>query len=162
MGLSHGDAEKLMSEGWLFDWSILHSNGYEIYELLIKGSDECQGLIALKHIRDQLYTHVDAVEYAICFGESMPDSRLTEPHLALAELKRVTKSGGKIIIPTYINMSKGSGTIAVKFIEKLGASFKRQFSLESYKQFFADMGYSDIEYEVVNGRMPCVIAVIKN
>ena len=87
---------------------------------------------------------------------------LPEPHLAIAELKRVTKSGGKIIIPTYINMSKGSGTIAVKFIEKLGASFKRQFSLESYKQFFADMGYSDIEYEVVDGRMPCAIAVIKN
>lgn len=151
-----------MSEGWLFDQSIPHSNGYAIYELLIKGSDECQGLIALKHIRDQLYTHVDVVESAIRFGESMPDSRLTEPHLALAELKRVTKLGGKIIIPTYINMSKGSGTIAVKFIEKLGASFKRQFSLESYKQFFADIGYSDIEYEVVDGRMPCAIAVIKN
>ena len=45
-----------MSEGWLFDWSIPHSNGYEIYELLIKGSDECQGLIVLKHSRDQLYT----------------------------------------------------------------------------------------------------------
>ena len=59
-------------------------------------------------------------------------------------------------------MSKGSGTIAVKFIEKLGASFKRQFTLESYKQFFADMGYSDIESEVVDGRMPCALAVIKN
>ena len=36
----------------------------EIDGLLIKGSDECQGLIALKHIRDQLYTHVDVVESA--------------------------------------------------------------------------------------------------
>lgn len=53
-----------MSEGWLFDWSVPHSNGYEIYELLIKGSEERQGLIALKHIRDQLYTHVDIVESA--------------------------------------------------------------------------------------------------
>ena len=34
--------------------------------------------------------------------------------------------------------------------------------LESYKQFFTDMGYSDIEYEVVDGRMPCAVAVIKN
>ena len=56
----------------------------------------------------------------------------------------------------------GTGTIAVKFIEKLGASFKRQFDLESYKQFFTDMGYSNIEYEVVDGRMPCAVAVIKN
>ena len=62
--ITKADAEKLKAEGWLFDWSIPHSNGYEIYELLIKGSDECQGLIALKHIRDQLYTHVDVVESA--------------------------------------------------------------------------------------------------
>ena len=87
---------------------------------------------------------------------------LPKPQLALAELKRVTKQDGKIIIPTYINMSKGTGTIAVKFIEKLGASFKRQFDLDSYKQFFADMGYSNIEYEVVDGRMPCALAIIKN
>lgn len=62
--ITKADAEKLMAEGWLFDWSIPHSNGYEIYELLIKGSEERQGLIALKHIRDQLYTHVDVVESA--------------------------------------------------------------------------------------------------
>ncbi len=86
---------------------------------------------------------------------------LPEPEKALEELKRVTKTGGTIIIPTYINMSKGTGTIAVKFIEKLGASFKRQFNLESYKQFFADMGYSDVTYEVVDGRMPCAVAVIQ-
>lgn len=60
--ITKADAQQLMQEGWLFDWSIPHSNGYEIYELLIKGSEERQGLIALKHIRDQLYTHVDIVE----------------------------------------------------------------------------------------------------
>ncbi len=87
---------------------------------------------------------------------------LPEPEKALSELKRVTKSGGTIIIPTYINMSKGSGTAAVKFIEILGANFKRQFDFESYKQFFADMGYSDVTYEVVDGRMPCALAIIKN
>ena len=87
---------------------------------------------------------------------------LPEPGKALAELKRVTKPGGTIIIPTYINMSKGSGTAAVKFIELLGANFKRQFDFESYKQFFTDMGYSDVTYEVVDGRMPCALAVIKN
>jgi ubiquinone/menaquinone biosynthesis C-methylase UbiE len=87
---------------------------------------------------------------------------LPEPEKALSELKRVTKPGGTIIIPTYINMSKGSGTAAVKFIELLGANFKRQFDFESYKQFFTDMGYSDVTYEVVDGRMPCALAVIKN
>ena len=85
---------------------------------------------------------------------------LPEPDKALRELFRVTKSGGKIIVPTYINMSKGTGKVAVKFIEKLGANFNRQFDLESYKKFFADMGVTGVEYFVVEGRMPCAIAVM--
>ena len=85
---------------------------------------------------------------------------LPEPRKALDELTRVVKPGGKIIIPTYINMSKKSSGFAVKFIEKLGADFKRQFEIESYKQFFCDMGYEDVEYSVIEGRMPCAVAVI--
>ena len=85
---------------------------------------------------------------------------LPEPEKAMHELERVVKPGGKIIIPTYINMSKSTGTVAVKFITLLGADFKRQFDLDSYKRFFADMGYEDVEYHVVDGRMPCAIAVI--
>lgn len=85
---------------------------------------------------------------------------LPNPEQALHELERVVRPGGQIIIPTYINMSKGTGTAAVKFITLLGADFKRQFDLESYKQFFADMGYENVAYHVVEGRMPCAIAVI--
>ena len=85
---------------------------------------------------------------------------LPEPEKALQELERVVKPGGKIIIPTYINMSKGTGTIAVKFITLLGADFKRQFNLDSYKKFFEGNGYTGVEYYVVDGRMPCAIAVI--
>lgn len=86
---------------------------------------------------------------------------LPEPEKALQELERVVKPGGLIIIPTYINMSKGTGRVAVKFLEKLGADFKKQFDLESYEQFFKNMGYEEVEYTVVEGRMPCAIAVIK-
>lgn len=85
---------------------------------------------------------------------------LPEPSKALAELERVVKPGGKIIIPTYINMSKQSAGLAVRFIELLGADFKKQFDFASYKDFFHDMGYKDVEYSVVEGRMPCAIAVI--
>ncbi len=85
---------------------------------------------------------------------------LPNPETAMHELERVTKPGGKIIIPTYINMSKRTGVVAVKFITMLGADFKRQFDLDSYKKFFEDMGYENVEYYVVEGRMPCAIAVI--
>ena len=85
---------------------------------------------------------------------------LPEPEKALRELERVVKPGGKIIIPTYINMSKGTGKAAVKMITFLGADFKRQFDRDSYKKFFEDKGYAGAEYYVVDGRMPCAIAVI--
>ena len=85
---------------------------------------------------------------------------LPEPKKALKELERVVRPGGKIIIPTYINKTKKSSGLAVKFIEFLGADFKRQFDLEGYKKFFEEKGYADAAYHVVKGRMPCAIAVI--
>ena len=85
---------------------------------------------------------------------------LPEPRKALEELERVVKPGGLIIIPTYLNKEQQSSSMAVKFLELIGADFKRQFVIESYKKFFEDMGYHNAEYYVVDGRMPCAIAVI--
>ena len=85
---------------------------------------------------------------------------LPDPGKALAELERVTKPGGKIIVPTYINKSKKTAGLAAKFIGLLGVDFKKEFDLDSYKEFFGDMGYRNVEYCVVDGRMPCAIAVI--
>lgn len=65
-----------------------------------------------------------------------------------------------LIIPTYINASEATNQLAVRFLEKLGANFKRQFDLESYKAFFSDLGCEEVTYEVVEGRMPCAIAMI--
>ena len=86
---------------------------------------------------------------------------LDDPEAALKELLRVCKPGGKVIIPTYINNEGTEQRTVVKLLEKMGASFKRQFDLASYKQFFADAGFPDAEFSVVEGRMPCAIAVIQ-
>ena len=85
---------------------------------------------------------------------------LPNPDAALRELERVVKPGGRIIIPTYINKTKKSSSFAVKFITMLGADFKRQFDLASYKKFFEDKGYKNVDYTVAEGRMPCAIAII--
>ena len=85
---------------------------------------------------------------------------LPDPQRAMKELTRVCKDGGRLVIPTYINGDEGTNKLAVKFLEKLGASFKCQFDAESYEKFFEDMGYENAKYEVVRGRMACDIAVI--
>lgn len=85
---------------------------------------------------------------------------LPEPQKAMAELERVTKPGGLMILPTYINKTKKSNKAAVKLLELLGAHFQRQFDLDSYKAFFAGLGYEKVSYQVVEGRMPCAIAII--
>lgn len=62
--ITKAESFELQKQGWLFDWSIPQIQGCDVYELLLKDSNERQGLIALRHVRDQLYTHVDIVEAA--------------------------------------------------------------------------------------------------
>lgn len=86
---------------------------------------------------------------------------LDDPKAAVAELFRVCKPGGKVIIPTYINIYSGNLSVLARLLGKAGANFKRQFDLKSYKEFFRKAGYKDVSFHVVEGRMPCAIAVIK-
>lgn len=85
---------------------------------------------------------------------------LEDPCSAVKELERVCKVGGKIIVPTYINASDGVNQKAVRLLELAGASFKRQFDIDSYRKFFEDAGYANVEYDIVQGRMPCAVAII--
>lgn len=87
---------------------------------------------------------------------------LDEPDKAISELKRVCKPNGKIILPTYINNEKKNAVIAAKILSIFGVEFKRQFSLASYKEFIASHNISQVEYSIVEGRMPCAFAIITN
>ena len=86
---------------------------------------------------------------------------LNEPYMALKELERVCRTGGHIIIPTYVNNENmGKPNLFVRAIEKAGAGFKCQFTYQTYQQFFEKAGYTNVKYAIVEGRMPCAIAVI--
>ena len=81
--------------------------------------------------------------------------------IAIKELMRVCKTGGKLIIPTYINIADNMTTSSTaKLLGKIGVDFKRQFDYYSYTRFFLDAGYTNTEFKVAEGRMPCVIAII--
>lgn len=87
---------------------------------------------------------------------------LDAPLKALGELNRVCKAGGLLIIPTYMNKDrKGNTSRFASAVGKAGADFKRQFTVESYRQFFLDAGYGDVKITLAEGRIPCAVAVMK-
>ena len=87
---------------------------------------------------------------------------LDEPLRALAELDRVCRRGGKIVIPTYMNQNeKGQDSGFATVVGQAGADFKRAFTLDTYKAFFKAAGYENVEYAFFEGRVPCAVAVIK-
>ena len=85
---------------------------------------------------------------------------LDDPYHAVSELLRVCRPGGKVMIPTYINRSKKQAGFISKLLNIIGVEFKEEFTFDTYKEFFAKGGYVNVEYFVVDGRMPCAIAVI--
>ena len=87
---------------------------------------------------------------------------LDNPVTALHELNRVCKDGGMLIIPTYMNKDdKGKTNGYAGAVGKAGADFKRQFTVESYRQFFLDAGYPDVKVSLADGRIPCAVAVMR-
>ncbi len=87
---------------------------------------------------------------------------LDNPLTALHELNRVCKEGGMLIIPTYMNKdSRGRTSGFAGAVGKVGADFKRQFTVESYRQFFMDAGYPDVKVSLADGRIPCAVAVMR-
>ena len=87
---------------------------------------------------------------------------LDNPLAAISELNRVCKDGGMLIIPTYMNKDdKGKTSGFAGAVGKAGVDFKRQFTVESYRQFFLDAGYPDVKVFLADGRIPCAAAVMR-
>lgn len=87
---------------------------------------------------------------------------LDHPLAALSELNRVCKDDGVLIIPTYMNKNdQGKTSGFAGAVGKAGVDFKRQFTVDSYRQFFLDAGYPDVNVSFADGRIPCAVAVMR-
>ncbi|MBE5774623.1 MAG: class I SAM-dependent methyltransferase [Clostridiales bacterium] len=134
-------------------------------------TDYSEGMLKQTAKKVRQYANVE-IRQADMTRLDYPDSRfdavvagnvihlLDDPITAVGEMLRVCKPGGKVIIPTYIIIYNGKPSKIVKLFEKAGAHFKRQFDLDSYKAFFRNAGFENVEYHVVEGKMPCAVAVI--
>lgn len=87
---------------------------------------------------------------------------LSTPEKAMAELQRVCKPGGEIIVPTYIKPESKSwiSQCWTTILRMIGVKFKQRFTYSSYQAFFQTLGYSEVQYRLVKGRPPCAIAFI--
>ncbi len=85
---------------------------------------------------------------------------LNEPEKAMSELHRVVKSGGVILIPTYISQEANSSAIITKLFNKMGANFQNEFDMVTYRTFFEKMGIH-AEYRLAKGLISCCVAIIR-
>lgn len=91
---------------------------------------------------------------------------LEEPEAAFSELVRVTKPGGKIIIPTYLQGDKSFlFAFFIRIYEMLGFSHKSDFTLDSYMEFIAENaeanGCAEYSTRLIPGMMSAGFAVIR-
>lgn len=69
---------------------------------------------------------------------------------------------GKVIIPTYVSSeNRRKSLILIAVLEKIGVKFKEKFDFKSYKEFYSRTECGDVEFILVEGKIPCAIAIIK-
>lgn len=86
---------------------------------------------------------------------------LDDPEKALTELWRVTKRGGRILLPTFMtqNKSAASGTM-LKLYTLLGYRASTEYTPRSYVFMLKSCALGRVKAKLIKGTMPCCYAVI--
>lgn len=83
---------------------------------------------------------------------------LEEPEKAVRELCRVTKQGGRVILPTL--MAKNSNPL-IKIYTLLGYRAFASYTMESYEKMLKDCGCGRVKITKISGLVPVAFGVIK-
>lgn len=96
--------------------------------------------------------------------EKMIDQRLTawkgKQYMFRDQVAGVYDIFVNIINRTAHRKLQGSTSGFASTVGKSGADFKRQFTMDTYRQFFIDAGYPDVTITIAEGRIPCAVAVM--
>lgn len=84
---------------------------------------------------------------------------LDEPQRAVAELLRVTKPGGEILLPTFLTGE--SNKLLVSLYKIAGFAPSSEFTFEKYEQFIQSCGAPCNELGHIGGKFPSGLAVLK-
>lgn len=84
---------------------------------------------------------------------------LYEPERAVKELWRVTKKGGKLLLPTYM-LGKKYSTL-LKLYKTLGFNPTSNYTPETYGIMLAKCRLGKVKMKVINGIIPCCYAIIE-
>ncbi len=84
---------------------------------------------------------------------------LDEPDKAVKELWRVTKRGGKLLLPTYMLGNKSS--LLLKLYKIIGFNPSTNYTPETYGKMLVKCGLGKVKMKVFNGMLPCCYAVIE-
>lgn len=83
---------------------------------------------------------------------------LEEPEKAVRELCRVTKQGGRVILPTF--MAKNSNPL-IRIYTLLGYRAFSSYTIESYTKMLKSCGDNKVKVTKINGLLPVAFGVLK-
>lgn len=85
---------------------------------------------------------------------------LRQPEQAVAELLRVTRPGGLVILPTFLQKEHNRLRAAVKLYKLLGFRPVTNFDADSYRAFLLKSGARLKQYTILPGRLPVGLGVL--
>lgn len=85
---------------------------------------------------------------------------LDEPERAVKELARVTKKGGKLILPTFLNADKDFSTSLLKIYRIFGFRSK-EYTFDEFRAMLERCNAGRMKITRINGFMPAAFVVIR-
>lgn len=83
---------------------------------------------------------------------------LSDPEKAVSELYRVTKKGGRLLLPTFVTGEKN--LISIKLYKLVGFKPEREYTAYEYVKMLKSCNAGKVKAKLIDGKIPCCFAVI--